>query len=73
MNSAKYVLTAAIGFLLAIALTEGGWMEAGAQTTEPSRFPSGIRGLADGQDEHNVTASLVRGAWARSIKPPIPS
>ena len=51
MNSAKYVLTAAIGFLFAIALTEGGWMEAGAQTTEPSRFPSGIRGLADGQDE----------------------
>ena len=51
MNSATYVLTAAIGFLLATGLTEGGWMEAGAQTTEPSRFPSGIRGLADGQDE----------------------
>jgi|GEM_PF-1760002 len=51
MNAAKYVLTAAIGFFFAIALTEGGWMKAVAQTTEPSRFPSGIRGLANGQDE----------------------
>ncbi len=52
MSSAKYVLTAACVFLLTLALTEGGgWMEAVAQTTEPSRFPSGIRGLADGQDE----------------------
>lgn len=51
MNSAKYVLTAAVGFLLALALSEGGWIEAGAQTTEPSRFPAGIRGLAAGQDE----------------------
>jgi hypothetical protein len=51
MHAAKYVLTAAIGFFFAIALTMGGWIEAVAQTTEPSRFPSGIRGLADGQDE----------------------
>ena len=52
MNSAKYALTAACVFLLTLALIEGsGWMEAVAQTTEPSRFPSGIRGLADGQDE----------------------
>ena len=51
MNSAKYVLTAVMAFLLAIALTEGGgWIKAAAQTTEPSRFPVGIRGLADGQD-----------------------
>ena len=51
MNSARYGLTAALAFLLAIALTEGrGWMEAAGQTSEPSRFPSGIRGLADGQD-----------------------
>ncbi len=51
MSCAKYVLTAAGGFLLALALFEGGWIEVGAQTTEPSRFPSGIRGLPDGQDE----------------------
>ncbi len=52
MNSVKYVLTAAIAFLLAVALTKGeDWIEAAAQTTEPSRFPSGISGLADGQDE----------------------
>jgi hypothetical protein len=37
--------------VLAIVLTQGGWIAAGAQTTEPSRFPSGIRGLVDGQDE----------------------
>ncbi|MDE0830551.1 MAG: hypothetical protein OSB03_15245, partial [Vicinamibacterales bacterium] len=48
----KYVLTAAGAFLLTVALTAGGGlMEAVAQTTEPSRFPAGIRGLADGQDE----------------------
>ena len=47
MNFAKYGLTAATAFLLAIALTEGGcWIRAATQTTEPSRFPSGIRGLA---------------------------
>lgn len=51
MKYAKYALTAISAFLLAMALSESGWMEAGAQTTEPSRFPSGIRGLADGQDE----------------------
>ena len=51
MDAEKYVLTAAVAFLLAIALIEGGWIETVAQTTEPSRFPSGIRGLADGQDE----------------------
>ena len=51
MNYAKYSLTAAMAVLLAIALTEGGgWLRATTQTTEPSRFPSGIRGLADGQD-----------------------
>lgn len=51
-NSAKYLLTAAGAFLLTLALTEGGgWLSAAAQTTEPSRFPAGIRGLADGQDE----------------------
>ena len=51
MNPVKYVLTATVGFVFAITLTESGiWMEAVAQTTEPSRFPSGIRGLADGQD-----------------------
>ena len=51
MKCAKYLLTAASAFLLALALSEGGWIDVGAQTTEPSRFPSGIRGLADGQDE----------------------
>ena len=51
MSCAKYVLTGAGAFLLALALFEGGWIEVGAQTTEPSRFPSGIRGLPDGQDE----------------------
>jgi len=51
MSVAKYALTAAGGFLLAVALLDGGWIGVGAQTTEPSRFPSGIRGLADGQDE----------------------
>ena len=52
MDSAKYVLATVIVLLLTIALIEGGdWIEAVAQTTEPSRFPSGIRGLADGQDE----------------------
>ena len=51
MNYAKYSLTAGMAVLLAIALTEGGgWLRATTQTTEPSRFPSGIRGLADGQD-----------------------
>jgi hypothetical protein len=48
----KYVLTAAGAFLLTVALTAGGgWTEAVAQTSEPSRFPTGIQGLADGQDE----------------------
>ena len=52
MNTAKYVLTAAIAFFVAFALTKGeDWIEAVAQTSEPSRFPSGIAGLADGQDE----------------------
>ena len=52
MNSTKYVFTAGMAFFFAIALTEGGdWIEAGAQTTELSRFPSGILGLANGQDE----------------------
>ena len=51
MNFAKYALTATMAFLLAFALTEGGgWIRATAQTTEPSRFPSGIRGLSDGQE-----------------------
>ena len=52
MNHAKHVLTATVAFLLAVALTNGGeWRGALAQTTEPSRFPSGVRGLAAGQDE----------------------
>ena len=51
MNYAKYGLTAAMAFLLSLALTEGGgWLRATTQTTEPSRFPSGIRGLADAQE-----------------------
>ena len=51
MNSTRYALTAAMALLVAITLTEGGgWRKAAAQTTEPSRFPAGIRGLADGQD-----------------------
>jgi hypothetical protein len=51
MNVAKYGLTAVTAFLLAVVLTEGGgWTRATAQTTEPSRFPTGIRGLADGQE-----------------------
>ena len=52
MSSSKYVLTAACVFLLTLTLIEGGgWMAAVAQTTEASRFPSGIPGLVDGQDE----------------------
>lgn len=51
MNVAKYGLTAVTAFLIGIVLTEGGgWIRATAQTTDPSRFPTGIRGLADGQD-----------------------
>ena len=47
----KYVLTAVAAFVLAIGLTKGGdWIAAAAQTTEPSRFPVGIRGLSEGQD-----------------------
>ena len=47
----KYVLTAVAAFVLAIGLTKGGdWIEAAAQTTEPSRFPVGIRGLSERQD-----------------------
>lgn len=52
MNSAKYVLTASAAVFFTIVLIDGGdRIEVGAQTTEPSRFPSGIRGLVDGQDE----------------------
>ena len=52
MTPAKYFLTASIAFLLGIVMTKGeDWSEALAQTTEPSRFPSGIRGLVEGQDE----------------------
>ncbi|MDA1092449.1 MAG: hypothetical protein O3A25_04130 [Acidobacteria bacterium] len=52
IDSAKYVLSAAGVFLLTLALTEGGgWLTAAAQTTEPSRFPTGIPGLTEGQDE----------------------
>ena len=50
MNTTRYMITAAIGFCLALALTESGWIEAVAQTTAPSRFPAGIEGLADGQN-----------------------
>ena len=52
MNSMKYVLTVAAAVFFTIVLIDGGdRIEVGAQTTEPSRFPSGIQGLVDGQDE----------------------
>ena len=52
MSSSKYMLTTTIALLLAITMTESGnWIDVVAQTTEPSRFPSGIRGLADAQDK----------------------
>lgn len=51
MNSARCVLAAVGGFLIALAASHVGWLTAGAQTTEPPRFPTGIRGLAEGQDE----------------------
>lgn len=52
MSSSKYMLATAIALLLAMIVTKSGnWIDVVAQTTEPSRFPSGIRGLADAQDK----------------------
>ena len=48
----KHVVAVSLALVAVIALANSAdWLKALAQTKEPSRFPSGIKGLAAGQDK----------------------
>ena len=48
----KHVCAVSIALVVVVVSTNSAeWLTAFAQTKEPSRFPSGIRGLAEGQDK----------------------
>jgi hypothetical protein len=52
MTYTKHVTAVALALVAIVAVTKGGdWTRAVAQTTEPPRFPAGLRGLAEGQDK----------------------
>ena len=52
MNYMKHVVAVSLALVAVIVLANSAdWLKALAQTKEPSRFPSGIRGLAEGQDK----------------------
>jgi hypothetical protein len=48
----KHIVAVSLALVAVIVLVNStDWLEALAQTKEPSRFPSGIKGLAEGQDK----------------------
>lgn len=52
MTYRKHVVAVSLTLVAVVAFANGaGWLKALAQTKEPSRFPSGIKGLAEGQDK----------------------
>jgi hypothetical protein len=51
MTYMKHVIVGTLALVAVIVLTESGTWTTAGQTKEPSRFPAGIRGLAEGQDK----------------------
>ena len=63
MTLVKYLFAAALAVVGAVALSNGGdFSQAVAQSKEPPRLPSGLKGLAESQDKDPSTGNCLLDA-----------